>query len=278
MALTVTDHTLSPGEWIDEPTPKDTIYLHHTAGGHDPASVAAWWDADRSTSGRRQRIGTAYVIGGRSTRDGDASMDGRTVRCFPEEHWSYHLGVAGTAGALDRRSIGIELCNYGWVVQSQRDGRFYSYVNHPVPDDQVVTLDRPFRGYLHWHRYTDAQIATLKTLMKELARRHGIDLRAGLRPWLDRQELALPDGLTVRRQQRWLNDHGFTDHEGKKLAVDGDDGPRTRSAREKVGEWAFEYRDEARAGQPGVWTHTNVRKDKFDCSPQPKLLAMLRGL
>ncbi|MEQ8330025.1 MAG: N-acetylmuramoyl-L-alanine amidase [Longimicrobiales bacterium] len=276
MALAVTEVPLTTGEWIDEATPKDTIYLHHTAGGHDPAGVVSWWDRDGG--GNRMRVATAYVIGGVSTRNGDASMDGSVVRCFPEEHWAYHLGVRGSAGALDRKSIGIEICNYGWLVKSQQDGRFYNYVNHAVPDDQVVELDQPFRGYRYWHRYTDAQLAAVKTLMKELARRHGIDLKAGLQPALARDGLSLPDGLTVRQQQKWLNDHGFTDHEGKKLKVDGDDGPRTRSARAKVGTSAFEYDDDALAGKPGVWTHTNVRKDKTDCSPQPKLIKMLKSL
>tara|TARA_R110000824_G_scaffold223585_4_gene411344 strand:- start:1 stop:936 length:936 start_codon:yes stop_codon:yes gene_type:complete len=39
---------------------------------------------------------------------------------------------------------------------------------------------------------------------------------------------------------------------------------------------AFEFNDKAyNAEQFGLWTHTNVRKDKFDCSPQPLLVEML---
>lgn len=39
---------------------------------------------------------------------------------------------------------------------------------------------------------------------------------------------------------------------------------------------AFEFNEEAyNAEQFGLWTHTNVRKDKFDCSPQPELIRML---
>src|SRR5688572_26864891 len=41
---------------------------------------------------------------------------------------------------------------------------------------------------------------------------------------------------------------------------------------------AFLYNTSAMRGNPGVWTHTNVRKDKFDCSPQDNLIAMLRSL
>ncbi len=39
---------------------------------------------------------------------------------------------------------------------------------------------------------------------------------------------------------------------------------------------AFEFNEDAyNAEQFGLWTHTNVRKDKFDCSPQPELIRML---
>ena len=42
---------------------------------------------------------------------------------------------------------------------------------------------------------------------------------------------------------------------------------------------AFEFNEEAyNAKQFGLWTHTNVRKDKFDCFPQPELVEMLKNL
>ena len=42
---------------------------------------------------------------------------------------------------------------------------------------------------------------------------------------------------------------------------------------------AFEFNSDAyNAKQFGLWTHTNVRKDKFDCFPQPELVEMLKSL
>ena len=42
---------------------------------------------------------------------------------------------------------------------------------------------------------------------------------------------------------------------------------------------AFEFNTDAyNAKQFGLWTHTNVRKDKFDCFPQPELVEMLKQL
>ena len=41
---------------------------------------------------------------------------------------------------------------------------------------------------------------------------------------------------------------------------------------------AFELDDEALNGKAGLFTHTNYRKDKSDCSPQPELLKMILEL
>tara|TARA_R100000027_G_scaffold66910_2_gene63912 strand:- start:549 stop:1463 length:915 start_codon:yes stop_codon:yes gene_type:complete len=42
---------------------------------------------------------------------------------------------------------------------------------------------------------------------------------------------------------------------------------------------AFEFNTDAyNAKQFGLWTHTNVRKDKFDCFPQSELVEMLKQL
>ena len=42
---------------------------------------------------------------------------------------------------------------------------------------------------------------------------------------------------------------------------------------------AFDYHAEAFYGKvKGMWTHANVRKDKFDLFPQPNLIDMLLSL
>lgn len=45
------------------------------------------------------------------------------------------------------------------------------------------------------------------------------------------------------------------------------------------GPQAFEYNDDAYHGRTkGMWTHANIRKDKFDLFPQPELIDMLTSL
>jgi hypothetical protein len=131
---------------------------------------------------------------------------------------------------------------------------------------------------MYYHRYTDAQLESLRALLVSISADHGIDLRSGLREWLDREQLRLPEGLGVRETQQWLNDHGFVGKSGRRLAVDGVLGPETEWARRSVGKSAFEYKADAYAGRPGLWTHTNVRTDKSDCSPQLGLIELIRSL
>lgn len=40
----------------------------------------------------------------------------------------------------------------------------------------------------------------------------------------------------------------------------------------------FDICPEALQGESGIWCHTSVRPDKFDCFPQPELISMLSGL
>ena len=40
----------------------------------------------------------------------------------------------------------------------------------------------------------------------------------------------------------------------------------------------FELNNDALNGKPGKWSHTSVRKDKFDVHPQPELEVMLKTL
>lgn len=46
----------------------------------------------------------------------------------------------------------------------------------------------------------------------------------------------------------------------------------------KQGASGFEINQAALKGLPGVWSHTNMRSDKFDISPQPAIIEMLLSL
>lgn len=199
-------------DYYNESTEKKQIYLHHTAGGPSGEQVFAIWD--RSPV----RVATCVAI----------SSDGTIVQGYSSKKWAYHLGLTKEPFkangvpyiSLDRISIGIEICAWGYLTKS---GNVYkTYTGAVVPAEEVCLLDKPYKGHKHWHAYTDAQIESTRKLLLYWGQEYGIDL--------------------TYRPEIWDVD---------KKALQGD---------------------------PGVYTHNSVRKDKADVYPDPRLIDMLKSL
>lgn len=269
---------LDNNEYFPSRTTKDTIYLHHTAGSHRPDWTIDAWNRDRSATGNKVKIATSYVIGGISTRTDNKEFDGKIYEAFDPVYWAHHLGVKSKNNTfLNQKSIGIELCNYGPLTKTS-DGRFFTYVKTEIPKKYVTKLDEPFRGHLYYHSYTKEQLKSLEFLLIDLSDRFEIDVTKGLKREIERSELVMPSGLTVREKQVWLNKNGFTDRRGKKLSEDNVYGPKTIEAESKIGFNPLEFNQNAVDGYPGIWSHTNVRIDKSDIFPQPELLDLLKNI
>ena len=195
--------------------------MHHTAGWDNPKQVVDSWAKD--TLGR---IATEFVIGGQRCTDGRNIYDGKVIRSYPEGNQGYHIGASGST-YMNTHSVGIELCNMGWV----KNGK--TYTGSIVRPDQIVSLNEPFRGYIKWHKYSDKQIQSLRELLLYIAKRDNIDLHKGIYQWI-KQEGA---------------------------------------------EKAFDFHQDAYDGKvKGLLCHSNIRKDKFDMSPQPELIDMILTL
>jgi N-acetyl-anhydromuramyl-L-alanine amidase AmpD len=155
---------LKESQFFAELSLKTQIYLHHTAGGGNAEAVSRYWN------GNTERIATAFIIG----------ADGLIVQCFSSKHWAWHLGVGQkefkAQGVpytnLNKTSVGIEVCNWGYL--KEKNGHFYNYVNAPVPDSMVTTLETPYKGYKHWYKYTDAQIESTRQLLVYLCETYDI--------------------------------------------------------------------------------------------------------
>jgi N-acetyl-anhydromuramyl-L-alanine amidase AmpD len=155
---------LKESQYFAEESAKTQIYLHHTAGNGNAEAVSRYWN------GTSDRVATAFVVG----------QDGLIVQCFSSKHWAWHLGISKAEfkgqGAkyqnLDKASVGIEVCNWGYL--KEKDGKFYNYVNARVPESMVTTLDEPFKGYKHWYKYTDAQIESTRQLLVYLCDTYNI--------------------------------------------------------------------------------------------------------
>jgi hypothetical protein len=232
MSLQITDRILEKGEYVEEVTRKNTIYLHHTAGSHRADWTIDAWNRDRTSTNQRVRIATSFVIGGLdrngTNKDG---MDGRIFRAFNEDFWASHLGLRTTNNTqLNKQSVGIEICSYGPLTRS-RDGKFLSYVNSEIHPSQVCDLGYKFRGFQFYQKYSPNQIESLRNLIIFLGKKYSIDLKSGLIRNID-----APNGQ------------------------------------------GFEINQDALNGRPGIWSHTSVRRDKFDVFPQPELVQMLKSL
>jgi len=218
--LLVNKYFLPHGEFKAGPTPKEYLFLHHTAGWNNPYStVDGWAKDDRGT------VATEFVLGGRSVKGNDDRYDGELVQCIPEGGYGWHLGKNGSQH-MHTHSTAIELCNFSYADNGK------TYVGTPIAADQIVTLTEPFRGFSHWHAYSDKQIETLRLFILWIAERDSIDVR---------------NGLVAEIRQKGVQ--------------------------------AFEFNPDAYNGKiKGMWTHANIRTDKFDLFPQENLIDMLLSL
>ncbi len=153
----MTNKILNNDQYIREKTFKNQIVLHHTAGGGIAENVIHGWNFNP------ERVGTAFVI--------DAK--GEVFKCFETEFWAYHLGLKTVSNlALNKASIGIEVCNWGQLIKD-KNGKYWNYYKTEVHEDEVVQINK-FRGFEYYHKYNDAQIESLRKLVLELCAKHSI--------------------------------------------------------------------------------------------------------
>ena len=274
---------LPDDEYFPEKTEKKSIVLHHTAGSHRPDWVVSAWDRDKTKGGKSLRVATHFVVGGKSTRDGNTEWDGVIVEAFDLRYWAHHLGTKNTNNSLlNKQSIGIEICNYGPLTKTQ-DGEFFTYVNSKVPEKDVVDLGKNWRGFRYYQNYTDKQIESVKYIIETVSKKYSIDVCKGINELFEDYNESIQT-MTVMEQQVFLNSKGYLGMNGKPLSEDGVSGRNTNYALRlytdaKRGKWRpFEYQPLANEGAEGIWSHTNFRKDKFDVYPHPKLIEMLQSL
>lgn len=168
----IEDYFLPKGEYVSGKYDNEYIILHHTAGWDNPKQVVDCWSRDSLG-----RVATEFIIGGQRCTDGRSDYDGKTVRSYPEGNQGYHIGKSGS-DYMNLHSVGIELCNMGWV----KGGR--TYTGALVREDQTVSLKEPFRGYTQWHRYSDRQLESLRELLLYISKRDNIDLHKGVYQWI----------------------------------------------------------------------------------------------
>ena len=150
-------------QYYQEEFTKKQIVIHHTVSNGNAKNVIAWWGKTPA------RIGVAFVI----------DREGIIHQCFSSKHWAHHLGVKGTKNKqLNQLSIGIELCAWGSLKRSDLKSsivaQFTSSTGTIVPNDEVIALEKPFRGSKYYQKYTDKQLKTLQMLLNYLCETYNI--------------------------------------------------------------------------------------------------------
>lgn len=240
----IQQYLLPEGEYVKEITSKEWIFLHHTAGRHNPKKVIDQWASDQ-----RGRVGTHYVIGGlpswadiNALKDDEAEWDGKILQAIKDEHWGYHLGPVKSS-KMHKGSISIELCSAGYLTE--KEDKFYTWYGVEVHPSQVVRLDESYKGHKYYQAYSPEQIKALKALLLLLADKHGIDLKSGL---IEMLKANTKPGIS------------------QYYPIAGN--PKV-----------FNYNEDACSGKiKGVLTHGQVTQGKSDVFPQQELIKMLMGL
>jgi len=209
-------------EYIKGPIKNEYVFLHHTAGWHNPYNTIDGWGRDD-----RGRVGTEFVLGGRDHKTGNDEHDGVMVQAFPEGGQAWHLGRT-QSGHMNRHSVGLEICSFGHL-----DDKNKTYTGSKAIDSEVTILKEPFMGYINYHKYSEKQIKAAEKWIRYVGERDGIDIRLGLKQFIQK--------------------HG---------PIKG-----------------FGFNIDACQGKiKGLLTHTNVRKDKSDCYPDPDFVDMIMSL
>lgn len=161
----IVQYPMPLNQYMQAVTGKNQVVLHGTAGNAYAKNVYDYWN------GTAERVATCVVI----------SATGEIWQGFSSKFWGAHIGQAhGIAKwnlpyyEYSQTSIGIEICNWGWLTK--RGNKFYSWTNVEVPASEVITYEKGFRGNKFYHRYTPEQIIAVEKLLRYWNQVYGIPL------------------------------------------------------------------------------------------------------
>jgi hypothetical protein len=152
------------------PVEKHWMILHHTAGWDNPYQVADIWSKDDKT------VGTEWVVGGQHVNNIQTKYDGKILKVMPSGSYAWHLTIGNNN--LHRESVGIEICSFGGLTE--KNGKYYNYVGTEVHPGQVCDVGYNYRGSRYFHKLSDKQIESVKSILEYEQATNKIDMRKGL--------------------------------------------------------------------------------------------------
>jgi N-acetylmuramoyl-L-alanine amidase len=176
---------------------KKQIVLHFTMGHVKGDLLTLTGESDDPN---RSHVSVPYVV----------AKDGKVYRLFGSDFWAYHIGrnKLGLNKDFSRRTIGIELSNYGPLKLGENNHLLTDYSTPEKPDiychlddtEAYIKLDTPFRDYTYYANYTDAQYDSLIVLLRYLTTAWGI------------QKAFLPEAIRHTTTEKTVNFDGIVSH------------------------------------------------------------------
>ena len=251
--------------YYDEEQPKSLIVLHYTAG-QLTGDIPTLMNPDL-------KVSVAYVL----------ARDGTIYRLFDDGRWSYHLGgttadpCVGGNEVNSKRSIAIEISNFGWVSESGTALKTYTGTGYCTKEDTHLfhTLGSAWRGQRYFAAFTDAQYTNLKKLLKCLTAKHNIpyklvdatgsaDQAARYKMFASKDEARAFKGIASHsnfRQGKWdigpaFDWHRLEEAGGSELHVPVDMGLGTRGTKQVVEAYHLHTEATIRSGYFPMGTNT----------------------
>jgi N-acetyl-anhydromuramyl-L-alanine amidase AmpD len=162
---------LKPADGIEtyynaEAAAKERIVLHFTSG-YLKGDVRALTTPKTDPA---TRVSVAFLM----------ARDGTIYNLFDSRYWAYHLGPTAVGGntQMSRSSVGVEISNIGPLklqnnsLLSASSAKLYCSLNESVYYRKIA-----YRGYSYYATFSDAQYASLITLLRYLTARYNIPRR-----------------------------------------------------------------------------------------------------
>jgi N-acetyl-anhydromuramyl-L-alanine amidase AmpD len=152
-----------------EAHPKERVVLHFTSG-YIRGDVRALTTAKPDPA---TRVAVAFLL----------ARDGNIYNLFDSRYWAYHLGPTAVGGntPMSRSSVGVEISNIGPL---KLQGQMLIPAVAAISTDAYCSLNEAvyyrktsYRGYNYYASFTDAQYASLVTLLRYLTARYNIPRR-----------------------------------------------------------------------------------------------------
>lgn len=158
-----TKFVLAPKEYIGEVEEKDLIVLHFTAGTSARSAFETW-------KNNPVRVATCYTV----------DPDGSIYELFDPAHWAFHLGIKGSNGKHDKRSIGIEMANVGPLkIDQNKPDQLNWWPNDwgtrwCQRDETSKYVQAAYRGIDFFAAFPDEQLDAVGQLVRHLCERFEI--------------------------------------------------------------------------------------------------------